>query len=123
MTDVQTAARDVFALPGNAVFPESVGVDPRDGAAYVGSLADGTLYRAKSPRTVEIVSAGGTDGRGSVAGVKFDALGPACGQPADMTARCLSTQSSRGSCWPSSTSAAAPPVSTTLRSAAMVPPT
>jgi len=75
VTDVETAARDVFALPGDAVFPESVGVDPRDGAAYVGSLADGTLYRAQLPETVEIVSAGGTDGRGSVAGVKFDAEG------------------------------------------------
>jgi superoxide dismutase, Cu-Zn family len=75
VTDVETAARDVFALPGDAVFPESVGVDPRDGAAYVGSLADGTLYRAQPPETVEIVSAGGTDGRGSVAGVKFDSKG------------------------------------------------
>jgi Cu-Zn family superoxide dismutase len=75
VTDVETAARDVFALPGEAVFPESVGVDPRDAAAYVGSLADGTLYRAQSPGTVEIVSDTGTDGRGSVAGVKFDAQG------------------------------------------------
>ncbi|MGO9900719.1 MAG: SMP-30/gluconolactonase/LRE family protein [Solirubrobacteraceae bacterium] len=75
MTEVETAARDVFALPGEAVFPESVGVDPRDGAAYVGSLGDGTLYRAEPPGTVEIVSTGGTDGRGSVADVKFDAQG------------------------------------------------
>ena len=75
MTDIKTAARDVFAVPGEAVFPESVGVDPRDGAAYVGSLADGTLYRAQPPETAEIVSAGGSDGRGSVAGVKFDARG------------------------------------------------
>jgi sugar lactone lactonase YvrE len=75
VTDVKTAARNVFALPGNTVFPESVGVDPRDGAAYVGSLADGTLYRAQLPETVEVVSAGGADGRDSVAGVKFDAQG------------------------------------------------
>jgi len=75
LTDVETAARDVFALPGDAVFPESVGVNPRDGAAYVGSLADGTLYRARPQGTVAIVSAGGTGGRGSVAGVKFDARG------------------------------------------------
>jgi Cu-Zn family superoxide dismutase len=75
VTDVETAALEVFALPGEAVFPESVGVDPRDGAAYVGSLADGTLYRAGPSGTIEIVSAGGADGRASVAGVKFDAQG------------------------------------------------
>ena len=35
----------VLELPGAAVFPESVGIDPATGDAYVGSLADGSLYR------------------------------------------------------------------------------
>lgn len=72
MTDVETRAHDVFAFPGEAVFPESVGVDPRNGAAYAGSLADGTLYRVTPAGAVEIASAAGADGRASVAGVKFD---------------------------------------------------
>ena len=48
MNDAMTTALEVFALPGEAVFPESVGVDQRSGNAYVGSLADGTIYRIDS---------------------------------------------------------------------------
>ncbi len=75
MTDAMTAALEVFALPGEAVFPESVGVDPRSGSAYVGSLADGTIYRIRSDSTVEVASSAGADERRSVAGVKIDANG------------------------------------------------
>jgi superoxide dismutase, Cu-Zn family len=64
-----------YELPGEAVFPESVGVDPVTGDAYVGSLADGTLYKLTSNGKTDPWGAGGQDGRGSVAGVKVDARG------------------------------------------------
>jgi superoxide dismutase, Cu-Zn family len=64
-----------YELPGKAVFPESIGLDPVTGDAYVGSLADGTLYRLTSAGGTELWAAGGQDGRRSVAGVKVDARG------------------------------------------------
>jgi superoxide dismutase, Cu-Zn family len=64
---------EASALPGNAVFPESIGVDPSSGDAYVGSLADGALFRlSRGDGAVELWSPAGEDGRGSVAGVKVD---------------------------------------------------
>jgi superoxide dismutase, Cu-Zn family len=63
-------------LPGEAVFPESIGLDPNSGDAYVGSLADGTLYRlAAGAEAAEVFSPAGADGRTSVAGVKIDRAG------------------------------------------------
>jgi sugar lactone lactonase YvrE len=76
MTSVtRTAAIETFELPGGAVFPESVGVDPESGAGYVGSLADGALYRLVRPGEVELWSPARKDERTSVAGVKVDARG------------------------------------------------
>jgi Cu-Zn family superoxide dismutase len=54
------------------VFPESIGVDPVTGDAYVGSLANGTLYRLSVSGDVDVWSPGGVDKRTSVAGVKVD---------------------------------------------------
>ncbi len=68
-------ALEVFALPGNAVFPESIGVDPASGDAYVGSLADGTIHRIARSGEVTVFSAAGAGGRASVAGVKVDQSG------------------------------------------------
>jgi Cu-Zn family superoxide dismutase len=70
-----TGAVQTFELPGSGVFPESVCVDPATGDAYVGSLADGALYRLARPGEVEVWSRAGADGRTSVAGVKVDASG------------------------------------------------
>jgi Cu-Zn family superoxide dismutase len=64
-----------YELPGEAVFPESIGIDPATGDAYVGSIADGTLYRLPAAGKAEIWGPGGQDGRGSVAGVKVDTGG------------------------------------------------
>ena len=64
-----------YELPGEAVFPESIGVDAATGDAYVGSLADGSLYRLTGAGKAQVWGAGGQDGRGSVAGVKVDARG------------------------------------------------
>jgi len=72
------AVTAVYTLPGHAVFPESVGVDPATGDAYAGSLADGTLYRlpATAGRAADqeatLWSPAGAGGRVSVAGVKVD---------------------------------------------------
>jgi Cu-Zn family superoxide dismutase len=64
-----------YELPGAAVFPESIGVEAVTGNAYVGSLADGTLYRLTGAGNAELWEPGGQDGRGSVAGVKVDTRG------------------------------------------------
>lgn len=48
-----------YELPGQAVFPESIGVDPVTGDAYVGSLADGTLYRLGAAGQAEVWSGAG----------------------------------------------------------------
>jgi Cu-Zn family superoxide dismutase len=66
---------EVFELPGERVFPESVGVDRATGDAYVGSLADGALYRLRAGGGVELFSGAGDGGRTSVAGVKVDSRG------------------------------------------------
>jgi superoxide dismutase, Cu-Zn family len=65
--------RTEYELPGTGVFPESIGVDAATGDAYVGSLADGALYRLAAGGGVELWSPAGQDGRASVAGVKIDA--------------------------------------------------
>jgi Cu-Zn family superoxide dismutase len=72
-----TAPSGTFVLPGDAVFPESIGVVPETGVAYLGSLADGTIYRLdpSGGAPAEPVSPAGTDGRRSVAGVKIDGRG------------------------------------------------
>lgn len=73
--EIRAEVVQVFELPGKAVFPESVGADPVTGDAYVGSLADGSLYRLTGDGEVEIWSGAGADGRHSVAGVKIDDRG------------------------------------------------
>ena len=74
MREVSISAAQRLELPGGSVFPESVGVDPTSGDAYVGSLADGTLYRLQRNGDVEVWSAP-SDDRRSVAGVKIDRAG------------------------------------------------
>lgn len=68
-------ACEVFALPGDAVFPESIGVHSASGDAYTGSLADGTIYRIARAGDVSVFSVAGEGGRTSVAGVKVDPAG------------------------------------------------
>lgn len=72
-TEIAAQVAGRYELPGEAVFPESIGVDAATGDAYVGNLADGTLYRLTGAGTAEVWGPGGQDGRGSVAGVKVDA--------------------------------------------------
>jgi len=75
MRELTIPATRTYTLPGGAVFPESVGVDPATGDAYAGSLADGTLYRLAADGEAEVWSPSGVDERNSVAGVKIDTSG------------------------------------------------
>ena len=74
-SETTKSAVQTFELSGEAVFPESVGVDPASGEAYVGSLADGAVYRLSGAAEVEVWSPAGADERKSVAGVKVDSQG------------------------------------------------
>ncbi len=74
-TEIPARIEHVYELPGDAVFPESVGLDAATGDAYAGSLADGALYRLTVAGDAEVWSPAGSDGRGSVAGVKIDESG------------------------------------------------
>ncbi|MET9694054.1 superoxide dismutase [Streptomyces sp. NPDC006514] len=65
-----------FALPGGKVYPEGIATDPRTHTVYVGSYADGTVYRARPGRPeAEVFLPSGTDGRRTANGLRVDALG------------------------------------------------
>jgi Cu-Zn family superoxide dismutase len=74
--EIEAELIQVLELPGAAVYPESIGIDPATGDAYVGSLTDGSLYRLAGggirDGKAEIWSGAGVGGRTSVAGVKVD---------------------------------------------------
>ncbi|WP_327285214.1 MULTISPECIES: SMP-30/gluconolactonase/LRE family protein [unclassified Streptomyces] len=65
-----------FTLPGAKVYPEGIATDPRNQTVYVGSYADGTVYRARPGRhTAEVFLPAGTDGRHTANGLRVDARG------------------------------------------------
>ncbi|MFD7625020.1 SMP-30/gluconolactonase/LRE family protein [Streptomyces sp. NPDC059851] len=65
-----------FTLPGEKVYPEGIATDPHDHAVYVGSYADGTVYRALPGRAgAEVFLPSGTDGRRTANGLRVDAHG------------------------------------------------
>ncbi|MFJ3722537.1 SMP-30/gluconolactonase/LRE family protein [Streptomyces sp. NPDC090045] len=65
-----------FALPGAKVYPEGIATDPRTRTVYVGSYADGTVYRARPGRAeAEVFLPAGTDGRHTANGLRVDARG------------------------------------------------
>ncbi|WP_406049733.1 SMP-30/gluconolactonase/LRE family protein [Streptomyces virginiae] len=65
-----------FTLPGGKVYPEGIAADPRTRTVYVGSYADGTVYRARPGRgEAEVFLPSGTDGRRTANGLRVDALG------------------------------------------------
>ncbi|MFE7719956.1 hypothetical protein ACFU44_13045 [Nocardia rhizosphaerihabitans] len=62
-----------YELPGTAVYPEGIAVDTRSGDSYVGSFADGTVYRAAAgAERAEVFLPAGTDGRKTTNGVRVD---------------------------------------------------
>ncbi|MBT2543360.1 SMP-30/gluconolactonase/LRE family protein [Streptomyces sp. ISL-44] len=65
-----------FSIPGARVYPEGIATDARTHAVYVGSYADGTVYRARPGRSeAEVFLPGGTDGRRTANGLRVDARG------------------------------------------------
>ena len=66
----------LFELPGEAVYPEGVAYDQDSNAFFVGSSADGTIYRGDvATGEVTVFSEAGADGRTSAAGMKIDQQG------------------------------------------------
>ena len=52
-------APDAYALPGDAVFPEGIAIDAEARVLYVGSTADGTIFRAEiDSGEVEVFASG-----------------------------------------------------------------
>ncbi|NUS91986.1 MAG: superoxide dismutase [Nocardia sp.] len=71
-TRVDTA----FELPGDRVYPEGIALDERTGDFYIGSYADGTVYRAAAGSDrAEVFLPGGTDGRRTANGLRVDPAG------------------------------------------------
>ncbi|MFD3509140.1 SMP-30/gluconolactonase/LRE family protein [Nocardia sp. NPDC058666] len=65
-----------YELPGNAVYPEGIALDARNGDTYVGSFADGAVYRAAAGDSrAEVFLPAGTDGRKTANGMKVDRSG------------------------------------------------
>ncbi|MEV7616027.1 SMP-30/gluconolactonase/LRE family protein [Streptomyces sp. NPDC089799] len=65
-----------YVLPGAKAYPEGIAVDDRTGDVYVGSYADGTVYRARpGQRTAEVFLPAGADGRDTANGLRVDARG------------------------------------------------
>ncbi|MFD9411224.1 SMP-30/gluconolactonase/LRE family protein [Streptomyces sp. NPDC059989] len=65
-----------FSIPGAKVYPEGIAADPRTRTVYVGSYADGTVYRARPGRSeAEVFLPSGTDGRRTANGLRVDARG------------------------------------------------
>jgi sugar lactone lactonase YvrE len=74
----ESGAIVTFPIPGNAVFPEGVAADPRNGNFYVSSTTDGTIFRGnvrQPSRELEPFLPGGADGRTSATGLKVDRRG------------------------------------------------
>ncbi|MFG2878534.1 SMP-30/gluconolactonase/LRE family protein [Streptomyces sp. NPDC048337] len=65
-----------FSIPGTKVYPEGIATDPRTHTVYVGSYADGTVYRARPGRSeAEVFLPSGTDGRHTANGLRVDSRG------------------------------------------------
>lgn len=67
---------DHYVIPGDRAFPTGLAYDPATGHFYVGSAADGALYRGHIDRPeVELWSPDGTDGRELTSGMTLDPAG------------------------------------------------
>ncbi|MGW6972574.1 SMP-30/gluconolactonase/LRE family protein [Streptomyces sp. NPDC054952] len=71
-----TRISTAFSLPGAKIYPEGIAADARTGTVYVGSYADGTVYRTRpGHRTAEVFLPAGTDGRDTANGLFVDDRG------------------------------------------------
>lgn len=71
------ASAEIFTLPGEAVFPEGIGVNHATGDFFVGNTQDGTVYKgnARNPGELEVFLEPGSDGRTAVSGLRVDDQG------------------------------------------------
>ncbi|WP_433198365.1 SMP-30/gluconolactonase/LRE family protein [Nocardia sp. CA-107356] len=71
-----TRISTAYELPGDRVYPEGIAADPRTGDTYVGSYANGAIYRATpGSKRAETFLPEGADGRKTANGLKVDAAG------------------------------------------------
>lgn len=71
-----TRISTAYELPGDRVYPEGIAADPRTGDIYVGSYANGAIYRAApGAKRAETFLPEGADGRKTANGLKVDAAG------------------------------------------------
>src|SRR4051794_5625914 len=67
---------DQYTLPGDKVFPEGIAYDRETRSFYVGSSADGTIFRGTLTNPVaQVFSPAGSDGRTGATGMKVDPKG------------------------------------------------
>ncbi|MEV3963947.1 SMP-30/gluconolactonase/LRE family protein [Nocardia sp. NPDC050193] len=65
-----------FEFPGDRVYPEGIAVDEHTADVYIGSYADGTIYRnAVGATRAEVFLPSGTDGRRTANGLRVDRAG------------------------------------------------
>lgn len=63
----------IYELPGEQVYPEGITVDETENVFYVGSTADGTIFRGDiETGEVDVFSEGGTNGRTTAIGMDVD---------------------------------------------------
>lgn len=63
-------------LEGAQVYPEGIAIDPRSGAAFVGSTSNGDVFRiTRGSGRAELFQAGGSPGRMGAFGMKVDERG------------------------------------------------
>jgi sugar lactone lactonase YvrE len=71
--DARPQLPKIYALPGDALFPEGMGYDRQTGSFYTGSVSDGTIVRGdiRNPQAT-VFSPAGADGRTSALGMRTD---------------------------------------------------
>lgn len=76
MTSCGSQAPESFALRGERIYPEGIGVDHSNGDFYVSSSRDGSIHRGNVEREdTEVFLPGEQDGRDAATGVKVDDQG------------------------------------------------
>jgi sugar lactone lactonase YvrE len=74
--DTSETILDQYVFPGAAVFPEGVATVEASRTYFVGSTADGTIFRGRFADSIPtVLSPGGSDQRSTVVGIKVDGKG------------------------------------------------
>jgi Cu-Zn family superoxide dismutase len=69
-----TIAKEVYALPGDTLFPEGIAYNPKTGHFYTGSVTSGDLLKVSvQSGDVQTFATGSLQGRRAATGLKLDA--------------------------------------------------